>query len=192
MNEFIEYLTLGFQHIIDIKGIDHMLFVIVLCAVYDFKGYKKILVLVTAFTVGHCLTLILSSFEILKINQNLVEFLIPVTILLTAIHNLIVKASADKKIALNYILAFGFGLIHGLGFSNFFKALMMGQDDLIIPLLSFNIGVELGQILIIVFIYALYWMYAVRLKKPHRDWNMVVSSAGAGMALLMIINSIHG
>lgn len=168
------YTELGFDHILDPQGYDHILFVVALCAIYLIQDWKKILVLVTAFTIGHSLTLALSSLKIVNISASLVETLIPITIILTCIYNIWKAQSlpdisvsnknldfldqnlpnnqtSPKKESLmaNYGLALGFGLIHGLGFSNFFKAMLGRDESIVMPLLSFNIGVELGQIIIV-------------------------------------------
>ena len=168
------YTELGFDHILDPKGYDHILFVVALCAIYLIRDWKEILILVTAFTIGHSLTLALSSLKIVNISATLVETLIPITIFLTCMYN-IWKArtlpaepvanndgqnyldvlpinqleAKNEKVMANYGLALGFGLIHGLGFSNFFKAMLGRDESILMPLLSFNIGVELGQIIIV-------------------------------------------
>ncbi len=158
------YTELGFDHILDPKGYDHILFVVALCAIYLIKDWKKVLILVTAFTIGHSLTLALSALKIVNISASLVETLIPITIILTCIYN-IWKAQIfvdegqsnlndqddirKENVMANYGLALGFGFIHGLGFSNFFKAILGRDESIIMPLLSFNIGVELGQIIIV-------------------------------------------
>lgn len=126
MSEFRLYYGLGFDHILDINGYDHILFVVVLCALYQSTDWKKVLILVTAFTMGHSITLALATMRIIKINADLIEFLIPVTILITAISNLFTKEDriAEGKIWRNYGYAGFFGLIHGLGFSNYLRALL--------------------------------------------------------------------
>jgi hypothetical protein len=169
------YTELGFDHILDPQGYDHILFVVVLCAIYLIQDWKKVLVLVTAFTIGHSLTLALSALKIVNISASLVETLIPITIILTCIYNIwkartfqlepvannggqtyldqdipINQSETNKEaIMANYGLALGFGFIHGLGFSNFFKPMLGRDESIIMPLLSFNIGVELGQIIIV-------------------------------------------
>lgn len=143
------YIKLGFDHILDPRGYDHILFVVALCAIYLVKDWKRILVLVTAFTIGHSLTLALSSLKILNISASLVETLIPVTIIITCLYNMYKGANNNDKVNGNYALALGFGLIHGLGFSNFFKAMLGRDESIVMPLLSFNVGVEFGQIIIV-------------------------------------------
>ncbi|MFD0963321.1 HupE/UreJ family protein [Pseudofulvibacter geojedonensis] len=191
MNEFYLYLKMGLDHILDLNGLDHILFVITLCAIYNLKEYKKVLILVTAFTIGHSLTLALSALEVLSINSTVVEILIPVTILLTAIYNInFYNKSLKTTIYINYLMALFYGLIHGLGFSNFFKAMMMGQDQIVFPLFSFNLGIEIGQLFIVLLLLVILYIYTRLLKKEHYSWNLVLSGAGAGIALTMILERI--
>lgn len=143
-----DYIKLGFEHILDPQGYDHILFILALCASYTIRQWKQLLFLVTAFTVGHCLTLLLSGLRIVSISPDLVEFLIPVTIGITALYNLFTK-DASHSGRFRYAIALIFGLIHGLGFSNFFRALTEPGESIVVPLLSFNIGIELGQLIIV-------------------------------------------
>jgi hypothetical protein len=147
-----EYIDLGKDHILDIKGVDHILFIATLCSLYFIKDWRKILWLVTAFTLGHCITLALSSMRIVHISPSMVEILIPVTIIISAAYNIyIVEWSLSEKLSItkHYILTFMFGLIHGLGFSNSFKEMFSPDESIFMPLLGFNIGVELGQLIIV-------------------------------------------
>jgi len=193
------YIQLGFEHILDPKGYDHILFVVALCAIYMLRDWKKVLILVTAFTVGHSLTLALSSLKILNISSSLVETLIPVTIVLTCIFN-IFKAwnlqdtssnipekdildspitqveELEEGVMGNYLLALGFGLIHGLGFSNFFKAMMDKDESIVLPLLNFNIGVELGQIIIVIATLILGYIMVQLFKVKRRIYTIGLSS----------------
>ncbi|WP_258104220.1 HupE/UreJ family protein [Marinoscillum sp. MHG1-6] len=192
MNEFNFYIIQGIQHITDPAGIDHMLFVITLCAVYELKEWKQTLILVTAFTIGHSLTLALAVLDIVSINQDLVETLIPITILLTSIHNVYQKRALRSRISWNYVLALAFGLIHGLGFSNYLRAMMMGISDsgIIQPLLAFNLGVEFGQGIIVACFMLILFVATKLITVAHREWNLYISGAGGGVALTMIIDSI--
>lgn len=192
MDGFIFYLKQGIDHITDFLGIDHMAFIITLCAVYKLKQWKQILVLITAFTIGHTVTLALSGLEIISVNQVLVETLIPITILITAIYNIVKKPDQDKRIQLNYFLALFFGFIHGMGFSNFFRSMMMGIDDesIIFPLFSFNLGIELGQLTIVTGFLLINFILTKTYSIKHRDWSLVISGAGGGIALTMIIDHI--
>lgn len=152
MNDFLLYLEQGIRHILDPNGLDHFYFIISFCLIYTFKNWRTVIGLVTAFTVGHCLTLILSGFGLIIINTNLVELLIPITILISCINNywqiLQPKKEQQKTIA-TYSILLCFGLIHGLGFSNYIKLMLFDDESIILPLFSFNLGIELGQLLIV-------------------------------------------
>ena len=190
MDGFVFYLKQGVNHITDLEGIDHMAFIITLCAVYKIKQWRQILVLVTAFTIGHTVTLALSGLKLISVNQQLVETLIPVTILLTAIYNIVKKTDTAKGgIQFNYLLALFFGFIHGMGFSNFFRSMMMGINDesIIFPLFSFNVGIELGQLVIMACLLLINVILTTIFSVKHRDWNLVISGAGGGIALTMIL-----
>ncbi len=192
--EFSDYLKLGWDHIIDIKAYDHLLFVMTLCALFTFNEWRKILVIITAFTIGHSLTLALSTLNFVLLPQNWVEVLIPLTIFLTAMTNIVRKKKEfegktfDKAVVVNYIIALSFGLIHGLGFANNFK-FMMGEDSSIIKqLFAFNSGLELGQITIVLLFLALLYISTNVFKVVHREWTVFFSGAGAGLSLMMIVD----
>ncbi|MFA9392644.1 MAG: HupE/UreJ family protein [Prolixibacteraceae bacterium] len=192
MNEFLFYLKQGINHITDLNGLDHMVFIITLCAVFTLSQWKRILILVSAFTVGHTITLALSGLNIIAINQQLVETIIPVTILLTSIYNIVKGPANNQRIQMNYFLALFFGLVHGMGFSNFFRAMMMGVSDhsIAFPLFSFNLGVEVGQIFIVSLFLLVNFILTSTFRMKHHDWNLVVSGAGGGIAATLIISSI--
>ena len=191
MNSLSFYIKLGFEHISDFAGYDHMLFLVALCAIYRIQEWKSILILVTAFTIGHSVTLVLSSLDILIIQSNIIEFLIPITIFLTALNNVIGSNSEEKrsKMNKNYVMALFFGFIHGMGFSNYFKALLMDSSSITLPLLGFNIGIELGQIIVVFFIVSVAYLFLNKLKVRHRDWNIFVSGAAAGISLVFILEN---
>ncbi len=192
MSQFGIYFQLGKEHILDYaNGYDHILFVLALCAVYLLRDWKKILILITAFTIGHSLTLALSVFQIIKINEELIEFLIPVTILITAISNIIKRGPtySETLVQLNYAYALFFGLIHGLGFSGYLKALL-GKEKIVSQLFAFNLGLEFGQI-IVVFIFLLISFILVDVFGVNRrDWKLVLSSGIAGISLILIKDAI--
>ena len=185
------YLKLGFEHISDFAGFDHILFLVALCAVYRIEQFKSLLILVTAFTVGHSITLGLSAIGTISIPSEIIEFLIPTTILITALHNVISHSSgnASSRMTKNYIVALFFGFIHGMGFSNFFNALLMGDDSILMPLLGFNIGLELGQLMIVAVIVGLAYMSLNVIKIKYRDWNVFISGAAAGIAILLMFET---
>ncbi|MEM9887496.1 MAG: HupE/UreJ family protein [Bacteroidota bacterium] len=189
MSEFQTYLQLGFEHILDLEGYDHILFIVALCAIYKVEQWKKILVLVTAFTIGHSITLALAALDIVRFSPSIIEFLIPVTILLTALYNVFKTNHNQHKAIFNYLLALLFGLIHGLGFSNFFKALLGQEESIVKPLFAFNIGVELGQLIIVGIIMFVAFLVMNVFRAKQRDWVIFISGAAAGIALTLILGS---
>jgi len=192
MGTFQLYLTLGLQHIADFKGYDHILFIIVLCAVYQLKHWKKILILITAFTIGHSTSLVLATFDLITISGDWIEFLIPVTILLTAIGNLFQRKESYSvgHHKYKYGLALFFGLIHGLGFSNYLRALLSNEDSLVGPLFSFNLGIEIGQIIIVSGFLLVGLIIINGMKAKAREWNLVISGAGIGISLILIFERL--
>src|SRR6476659_388322 len=149
MQDFSLYFELGWQHILDWQGYDHILFIAALCGVYLIADWKKILVLVTAFTIGHSITLVLSIFHFIMIPSKWIEFLIPITILITAFVHIARKRSFKNKFNPNYILALVFDLIHGMDISNYLKSLLEKSNNVVAELLAFNLGLEFGQIIIV-------------------------------------------
>lgn len=188
MHPFFLYVQLGFQHISDLAGFDHILFLVALCAVYRIEQWKSILILVTAFTVGHSVTLALSSLGTITIPSDIIEFLIPTTILLTGLHNVVSGSDSGKaaKMGKKYAMALFFGFIHGMGFSNYFRALLMGDSSIAMPLFGFNLGIEIGQIMVVAVIVGLSFLFLNYLRVKHRDWNLFVSGAASGMALILM------
>jgi hypothetical protein len=183
---FPTYFQLGFEHITDINGYDHMLFLLALCAAYVYSDWKKILVLVTAFTVGHSITLSLAVLNIISVNSDWVEFLIPVTIVVTAVKNLVLKQ--EKSSIATYIMALGFGLIHGMGFSNYLRSLL--GDELLPPLFSFNLGIEIGQLLVVAAIFLIQFALLNSVSVKSKTWNMAVSLVAGGISLLLAAQRI--
>ena len=191
MGEFRLYFELGLEHILDIKGYDHILFVIALCAIYIARDWARILILVTAFTIGHSITLALATLQIIRVNSDLIEFLIPVTIFLTASSNLFVKSDNlyKSKVQTNYILALFFGLIHGMGFSNYLRSLLGRDESIVTQLLAFNVGLEVGQIIIVVGFMVISFILVDLFGVFRRDWKLIISSAVIGISLTMIIEA---
>ncbi|HET9053155.1 MAG TPA: HupE/UreJ family protein, partial [Cyclobacteriaceae bacterium] len=182
MSQFELYFQLGKDHILDYQnGYDHILFVVALCAVYLMRDWKKILILVTAFTIGHSITLALSTLEIISVRQDLIEFLIPVTIFITAGSNIFRSTElSDRTTYINYGYALFFGLIHGLGFSNYLKSILGKDRGIVSQLFAFNIGLELGQIIIVSIFLILSFILVDLFTVNRRDWKIVISSAIAG------------
>jgi hypothetical protein len=192
MQEFFIYLQLGYQHITDLGGYDHILFVVSLCAIYRVYDWKRVLILVTAFTVGHSITLALATNKAFEYSTNLVELLIPITILITCVSNLLHNNNdslLDKEhfSPMRYPLAVIFGLIHGLGFSNYLRSLLGKDESIVVQLFSFNIGLEFGQILIVAIIMAFSFLCLEALKFRKSSWNFIVSSFVAGMAFKLML-----
>ena len=179
------------QHIINLNGLDHILFILALCIRYNFGDWKKLLVLVTAFTIGHSLTLALSVFNVIHISSRWVEFLIPITILFAAVSNLFVKKFVFKtKYPVIYFMALFFGLIHGLGFSNYLRSLLGRSQSIIFELLAFNIGLEAGQILIVVAILLITFICLNLAKINRREYVLFVSGCVLGVALELAMSRI--
>lgn len=187
MDEISFYFSIGWQHIISINALDHILFVTALSAIYIFKDWKKVLILVTAFTIGHSVTLALSVYDVIRINNNLVEFLIPVTILITAVFNFFQKDFSHKSLQLNYFFALFFGLIHGMGFANSIRFMLSNNESIGIPLLSFNVGLEIGQIVIVFIILSLSYLFITLLKAPGKVWVYLLSSVALIVSLKIIV-----
>lgn len=188
MHEFWMYTQIGFNHIANLSGMDHILFVAALCIRYQFSDWKKWLILITAFTIGHSITLVLSVFNYLDFSTNWIEFLIPVTILITSISNMFVKKfSFNTRFPVIYFFALFFGLIHGLGFSFYLKSLLGLQQNIAPALLAFNLGLEIGQILIVIAILVISFIFVTLLKAPRREFILIVSGGILALSLQMAI-----
>ena len=190
MGDFGFYLREGFYHITDWKGYDHILFVMALCLPYVAKDWKKIVVLVTAFTIGHSVTLALSVFDAILISSKWIEFLIPVTILLTSLGNLLQQHTTDQQPKLRYAAALLFGLIHGLGFSNYLKSMLGKSETIVAQLLAFNVGLELGQLLIVLFVLLLAFLFIRVLNVLRRDWLLFITGGIAALSLVMALDRL--
>jgi len=189
MSEFRLYFDLGKDHILDYQlGYDHILFIIALAALYTLRDWKQILILVTAFTIGHSITLALATLEIIRVNTDLVEFLIPVTIFITAVSNMFKKddVMSGRAVQINYFYAVFFGLIHGLGFSTFLRSILGKDKSIASQLLAFNLGLEFGQIIIVVLFLVYCFILVDLFGVTRRDWKLVISSAVAILALLLM------
>lgn len=189
MSEFWLYLKLGFNHVLDWTAYDHVLFLIVLTVGYTLDNWKRILILVTLFTLGHTISLFLATYNVVSVNSRLIEFLIPVTILITAIFNVLTSKNSAKgsKIGVLYGATIFFGLIHGLGFSSYFKAISSNVSSKILPLLEFALGIEISQIIVVLIVVLLSFVAQSILRFSKRDWILVVSSIVIGMVIPMLI-----
>lgn len=190
MQDFLFYLHLGWEHIISLDALDHQLFVLALIAVYSYNDWKKILILVTAFTVGHSITLTLSILDVFRVPSDWVEFLIPLTIVLTSLDNIIMKNQKQTLMRANYYLALIFGLVHGMGFANTARVMIAKSQSIALPLLGFNIGLELGQIIIVAAILIVLFILLNLFKVNKKDWILFVSSGVFALSLKMTLERI--
>ena len=185
MSQFWLYFRLGLEHVLDWNAYDHILFLIVLVASYTFIGWKRVFWLVTIFTLGHTLSLFLSVYQIVIVNSKYVEFLIPVTILVTAIFNIVNSKKKENKnnVAVLYFTTAFFGIVHGLGFSTYFKMIASGTESKFLPLLEFALGIEAAQIIVVLTVLILAFLFQNVLQVSRRDWILVISSIVIGVIL---------
>ena len=187
MNEFILYFKMGLYHVLDFAAYDHVLFLIVLAVIFSFNQFRKVVWLVTLFTIGHSITLALSAYGALNIKTDLIEFLIPLTIFVTGIVNVFsTKKSTSAKENTNLIFGLLFGCIHGLGFSNYFKMMIGKEEDKLFPLLEFALGIEVAQIIIVLGVLILGNILQYFFTVTRRDWILVCSSIVIGFSLQMM------
>lgn len=181
----------GVNHVLDINAYDHVLFLIVLTIPYLFKDWKRVLLLVSVFTLGHTLSLVLAAYNVVRVNGELVEFLIPITILVVALFNVFTagKGAQKEKIGVLFFSTLFFGLVHGLGFAREFKILVSGTDNKLITLLEFALGIELAQIIIVFIVLFLGYLIQTIFRFSKRDWIMVISAIVIGLVIPMIMNS---
>jgi hypothetical protein len=192
MSEFWIYLKIGLHHVLDINGYDHILFLIALAVPYAFKDWKRILLLVSIFTIGHTLALVLSVFGVIMIKTQLVEFLIPVTILITAVYNLFTAGKLGKKDGINVIgfITLSFGIIHGLGFSNYFKSILSGNaTDKIGPSVEFALGIEIAQLTVVLVVLLISFILHHFARFSKRDFTLVTSAFVIGMVVPMLLQN---
>ncbi|OAZ03577.1 HupE/UreJ family protein [Flavobacterium succinicans] len=192
MSEFWIYFQIGLRHVLDIHAYDHVLFLIALAVPYSFNDWKRILLLVTVFTLGHTMALFLSVYGIVAIKVNVVELLIPITILITALFNLFTAGKSSKKESINlvFFITLFFGIIHGLGFSNYFKTILGGTaNSKLLPLCEFALGIEAAQIAVVFVVLVLSYIVQTVFRFSKRDWTLVMSSFIIGVVLPMIVES---
>jgi hypothetical protein len=190
MSDFIMYLKMGWGHIISWGALDHILFIAALAVIYTITEWKQVLILVTAFTIGHSITLILSVYDIVRINSGWVEFLIPCTIVLTSLANLFQKEFNPRTIRINYFLALFFGLIHGMGFAGAIRFTLAGDQQIGWGLFSFNIGLEIGQIFVVLLILLVTQLVTRVLHVKRREWVIFLSAAVFSLSLQMALERI--
>jgi hypothetical protein len=192
MDNFIFFLKQGLFHVLDWNAYDHILFLIALAVVYDFQHLKKVFWLITSFTIGHTLTLILASYHVISVSTKWVEFLIAVTILITALANIFYAKNTTKqtKTNINLVFALFFGLIHGLGFSGYFKMLIGSSHSKLIPLLEFALGIELAQVIIVSLVLIFGFIFQSIFRFSKRDWILVISAVVIGVVLPILKRNI--
>ena len=190
MQDFLFYLQLGWEHIISKDALDHQLFILALIAIFSFRDWKKVLILVTAFTIGHSLTLVLSALDVFRFPSDCVEYLIPCTIVFTALDNIIFSKNEKKLIQLNYYLALLFGLIHGMGFANSVRMMLANEQDITLPLFGFNVGLELGQIIVVAIALFIHYIFSEVLKLSNKIWIYIISVPIFIFALKMALERI--
>ena len=184
----VEY---GINHVLDINAYDHVLFLIVLTIPYVFKDWKRVLLLVSMFTLGHTLSLVLAAYNVVSVNAAVVEFLIPITILVVALFNVFTsgKGAQREKVGVLFLSTLFFGLIHGLGFAREFKMLLGDTDSKLLLLLEFALGIELAQVIIVFVVLFLGYIVQTIFRFTKRDWIMVISAIVVGLVIPMILNS---
>jgi hypothetical protein len=190
MQELKFYFGLGWEHITEWGALDHQLFILALAALYLFKDWKKVAILVTAFTIGHSITLALSVLDIFTLNDKLVEFLIPCTIVITAAANIFIKEDTKAPVQVNYFLALFFGFIHGMGFANAIRFMLVKDESLGIGLFGFNIGLEAGQLLVVAIILLVAELVVNIFHVKRRNWILVISASVISVALMMVYERI--
>jgi len=193
MPDFWLYFQIGLKHVLDLDGYDHVMFLMALTVPYSFKDWRNVLLLATLFTIGHTISLILSVYGVVRINSTFVEFLIPVTILITALYNIVTSGKkAAKTQSINFVAftTLFFGIIHGLGFSNYFKIIINNDSDAkLAPLLEFALGIEAAQLIVVLTVLVLSFIMQGALKVQRRDWLLVTSAFVAGVVVPMIISA---
>ncbi|MDB4904413.1 MAG: hypothetical protein JWQ63_3694 [Mucilaginibacter sp.] len=187
MSDFAFYFKMGWEHIISKDALDHQLFILALACVYTIWDIKRVLIMVTAFTIGHSLTLALSVYDVIRFSSKWVEFLISCTIFITALNNIFQIDSKGKSARINYYLALCFGLIHGMGFANAIR-IMLAQDQTIgWGLFGFNVGLEAGQIFCVAIILIVGILFLNGFKVKRRDWIFFLSSGVFALSIKMAL-----
>jgi hypothetical protein len=189
MSDFWLYLKLGLTHVLDWQAYDHIVFLIVLVAAYNFSNWKRIFILVSLFTIGHTASLLLANYSVVTVSSKWIEFLIPVTILVAAVYNLFTSGKINRsgKVGLFYVITVFFGLIHGLGFATYYKMITGGND--ILPLFEFALGIEFAQLIIVAIVLISSFIFQSIFRFNKRDWVLVVSSIVIGVVIPMLQNN---
>ncbi|MBL7791616.1 MAG: HupE/UreJ family protein [Saprospiraceae bacterium] len=183
---FATYFDIGYRHIVSLAGFDHLLFIIVLCAVYHRNQWRRILALLTGFTLGHSLTLALTALHLVAFPQRVIETLIPFTILATSVANVVI--SNNNLGWRPFAIAGIFGLIHGCGFAGYFTMMLGEEQSIVGPLFAFNVGLEAGQVVVVAVFYGLFAILERLQPIVQRDWALFVSGGGAALSIKMILD----
>ncbi|WOD45253.1 HupE/UreJ family protein [Hwangdonia lutea] len=191
LDNFLFNVKYGMNHVLDINAYDHVLFLIVLTIPYVFKDWKRVLLLVTVFTLGHTLSLVLAAYNVVSVNAQMVEFLIPITILIVALYNVFTagKGAQKEKIGVLFLTTLFFGLIHGLGFAREFHMLLGATDNKLVLLLEFALGIEVAQVIIVFIVLFLSYVVQTIFRFTKRDWIMVISAIVVGLVIPMLLNN---
>ena len=192
MSDFWIYFNIGLKHVLNVCAYDHVLFLLALTVPYEFKNWKQILILVSFFTLGHTLALFLSVFNVIAIKANIVEFLIPITLLVTALYNIIFSGKSSKKNTITFIgiITVFFGIVHGLGFSNYFNSILPGKaTDKLLPLFEFALGIEVAQIFVVILSLLLAYIIQTLFKFSKRDWTLTVSAFIVGVVIPILLQN---
>ena len=191
LNSFLKFLELGLYHIVSFEGYDHILFLVVLTVPFLFRDWKRLLLLISSFTLGHTLSLLLGVYDIINLKSNVIEWLIPFTIIIMALYNVFTAGKSSKHsnpiIILSIVLFFGF--VHGLGFASAFESMVSANENTLISVLEFALGIELGQFVIVFCILFLGFIGQTIFRFSTRDWVMVISAVVIGLMLPLIFNS---
>ncbi|MCO5946694.1 HupE/UreJ family protein [Mucilaginibacter flavidus] len=190
MSDFAFYFKMGWQHIISADALDHQLFILALACVFSIRDIKRVLILVTAFTIGHSLTLALSVYDVIRFSSKWVEFLIPCTIFITALNNIFQINRRDTSAKINYYLALCFGLIHGMGFANAIRIMLAKDQTIGLGLFGFNIGLEAGQIVVVAIILIIGVLFLNVIKVKRRDWVFFLSAGVFALSLKMALERL--
>jgi len=190
LQDFIFYFKLGWEHIISTNALDHQLFILALVAIYSYTNLRQVLILVTAFTIGHSLTLLLSVLDVIRFDSKWVEFFIPCTIVITAVSNLFRRNFSMKSVKVNYFLALGFGLIHGMGFANSIRMMLAKDQNIGWGLFGFNVGLEAGQVFMVLIILIITFIIFNYTRIKRLSWVLFISAAVFSLALKMAIERI--
>ena len=187
MEDFVFYFKLGWQHIISINAFDHLFFIMALTSIYLLKDIKQVLLLITAFTIGHAISLSLSVLNVVKINSALVEFLIPISIIFTAEIQFVKSLQPKAPFRFKYVFALLFGLLHGLGFANTIRFIMAESQQIALPLFSFNVGLEVGQILIVLLMLLMAKLFVEIIGMPQKWWIRILNTIALGAGIYWAI-----